>query len=118
MATPTEITLANLGNGDLMACVCVELRKLCENIADPNIKADAKRKLSINIEVKPDEKRSMAQITYSVKTTMPGQDAGKTVAYIAMAPGASAIGLFEVESQPPLFEEESEPAVMPLAKKA
>lgn len=118
MATPIEITLANLGNGDLMECASQELRKLCENIADPNIKADAKRKLQINIEVKPDEKRSMAGITYSVKTTMPGPDAGRTVAYIAMAPGASAISLFEVESQPPLFEEEPEPAVLPLAKKA
>ena len=64
MSTPTEITLANLGNGDLMECVGSELRKLCDNIADPNIKADAKRKLSITIEVKPDSKRSMAQITY------------------------------------------------------
>jgi len=71
MATPTEITLANLGNGALMECVGVELRKLCDNISDPNIKADAKRKLSISIEVKPDEKRQMAQITYSVKTSIP-----------------------------------------------
>ena len=48
---------------------------------------------------------------------MPGQDAGKTVAYIAMAPGSSAISLFEVESQPPLFEEEN-PSITKFRKEA
>ena len=100
-----------------MECVSVELRKICENIADPNIKTDAKRKLSISIEIKPDAKGQMAQIGYTIKSSMPGPEAGKTMAYIAMAPGSSAIGLFEVESHPPLFEEEN-PAIAPLAKRA
>lgn len=115
MDTPAEITLANLGNGDLLECASQELRKICQNIADPNVKTDAKRKLQINIEIKPDEKGQMAAIRYDVKTTMPGPDAGRTVAYIAMAPGAKAISLFEVESQPPLFGEE-EPGIAKLKR--
>ena len=53
----------------------------------------------------------------AIKKAVPGPEAGKTMAYIAMAPGSSAIGLFEVESHPPLFEEEN-PAIAPLAKRA
>ena len=106
MATPIEISLANLNGGDLMAVAAMELHKICENIADPNVKKDAKRKLQINIEIKPDAKGEMAQLTYNVKSTMPGPDAASTVAYIAVAPGSKSISLFEVESHPPLFENE------------
>ena len=119
MAAPIEITLANLGNGDLMECAAIELRKICDNIADPNVKTEAKRKLQINIEIKPDAKGQKAAISYGVKTTMPGPDAGQTVAYIAMGPGSKAISLFEVTKDPgtPLFDEEDLPGVTPLAKK-
>ena len=107
MTQPPEMTLANLGSGALMECATAELRKICDNIADPNIKTDAKRKLQINIVIKPDLKGAMAQITYEVKSNMPGPDAGKTMAYIAFTPETRAISLFEVESHPSLFEEES-----------
>lgn len=118
MATPVEMSLANLGNGGLMECAAHELRKICANIADPNIKTGVKRKLQINIVIKPDSKGQMAEITYDVKTTVPGPDAGKTMAYIAFTPETKAISLFEVESHPSLFEEETPlVAIAPLATK-
>ncbi len=110
----TEITLANLAGGGLMECATAELRRICENIQDPNVKADAKRKLQIEVLIEPDEKRSMARVTYSVKASMPGPDAGKTMAYIAQDPTSKALTLFEVETHPPLFEEPKTPLV-PLA---
>lgn len=107
---PPELTLANLGAGALMECATVELRKICENIADPNVKKDAKRKLSITIVVKPDEKGEMAAISYDLKTSCPGPDAGRTMAYIAKTPGSRDIGLFEVETHPSLFAQAEQPA--------
>ena len=119
MSAPTEMNLSNLGNGALMECATHELRKICESIADPNIKTDAKRKLQINIVIKPDAKGQMAQISYEVKSTIPGPDAGKTMAYIAFTPEAKAISLFEVETHPPLFEPEKPLApITPLEKRA
>lgn len=118
MAPPNEMTLANLGSGALMECATAELRKICDNIADPNIKTDAKRKLQINIVIKPDAKGQMASIAYEVKSSVPGPDAGKTMAYIAFTPETKAISLFEVESHPSLFEEQEPLAPIPqLAKK-
>lgn len=110
--TPQEVTLANLAGGELLETATAELRKICENIADPNIKTDAKRKLAIVITIKPDEKGQTALVAYEVKTTMPGPDPGKTMAYIAAAPGSSAISLFEVERHAPLFPEDKS-AVLP-----
>lgn len=114
---PTEMNLANLGGGALMECAAVELRKICDNIADPNIKTDAKRKLQINIIVKPDANGQMALITYEVKTTMPGPDAGKTMAYIAFTPETREISLFEVAAHPPLFEDVPLASITPLTPK-
>ena len=110
MGNPVELNLANLAGGELMECASVELRKICDNIADPNIKTEAKRKLRIDIEIKPDAQGAMAKITFGVKTTIPGPEAGQTVAYIARASEGKAISLFEVERHPPLFEE---PAPLP-----
>ena len=104
MGNPVEMNLANLGNGSLIECASHELRKICANIADPNVKKDAKRKLQINVVIKPDIKGQMAQITFEVKSSMPGPDAGKAMAYIAFAPETKEISLFEVETHPPLFE--------------
>lgn len=103
---PLEMTLANLAGGALLECATVELRKICDNIADPNVKTAAKRKLRIDITIEPDERGQTASISYEVKTVMPGPDAGRTMAHVARDPETNAISLFEVESHPPLFEQQ------------
>ncbi|BDU72946.1 hypothetical protein [Mesoterricola silvestris] len=103
---PTEITLANLAGGALMECATLEFRKICANIQDPNTSAEAKRKLTIVVLIEPDAKRCSGRITYEVKSSIPGPDAGKTEAYIAFDPGSESYGLFEVERHPPLFKPE------------
>lgn len=116
---PIEITLATLAGGALIECASHELRKICENIADPNTKADAKRKLQINVVIEPDEKRQMAKITYDVKSNMPGPDGGKTLAIIAVdAGGTGALTLFEAFTQPPLQTDDHAPLVPLDAKRA
>lgn len=107
-----EVTLANLGGGELMELATRELRKICENIADPNIKTDAVRKMAINISIKPDKKGQTAEITYGLKSSLPGPDSSKTTAYIAMAPGSEEISLFGMDiRQNELFAEQKEPTV-------
>jgi len=109
---PTEVTLSNLGGGELESLVRRELKKICENIADPAIKTEATRKLAINLTVKPDKKGQTAEIKYTVKSTLPGADASTTTAYIAMAPGTTDISLFGMDiRQGDLFGEKKEPTV-------
>lgn len=108
---PVEMTLANIGNGDLMEAATIELRKIGDNIVDTNVKTDAKRKLTINITIEPDATGQLAKISYDLKTTLPGPEAGKAVATIAMAPDSSVISFWQLERPLPFDEQ---PAALPL----
>jgi hypothetical protein len=111
------INLANLDGGGLMELASREFHKICDNIADPNVRTEASRKMVITIEVKPDRKGQSADLSYSVKSTLAGPDKAKTTAYIAMAPGTSDISLFGVDvRQQDLFpesEQQSGPVAVP-----
>lgn len=78
---PTRITLSNLG--DLEAIVEREFGKICDNIADPNIKAEAVREMTVKIKVKPDKKKNTASIAYLVTTKVPGIEPNTATAFIA-----------------------------------
>lgn len=109
---PKRLTLASLGGGELELLVERELKKLCENIVDPNVKTEAVRKLTVVLSVKPDKKGQVADITYSVKSALPGPDASKTTAYIAMQPGTHEIALFGVDiRQSDLFKDPKESVI-------
>jgi hypothetical protein len=108
---PVEMTLANIGNGDLMEAATLELRKIGDNIANPNVKTDAKRKLTIDITIEPDGTGQLAKISYALKTTLPGPEAGKAVATIAMAPDSNVISFWQLERPLPFDEQ---PAALPL----
>lgn len=108
---PVEMTLANIGNGDLMEAATIELRKIGDNIANPNVKTDAKRKLTIEITIEPDATGQLAKIGYGLKTTLPGPEPGKTVATISMAPDSNVISFWQLERPLPYDEQ---PAALPL----
>jgi hypothetical protein len=95
MNKANKLTLANLGSGGLMEDADREFRKICENIADPNIPTDGVRTISITIKVKPDNKGQTAMVAYSVKSTMPGPEPGAATAWIAMEQGE--LGLYQMD---------------------
>ena len=95
MAKPNELTLTNIGGGGLAEDVSRELRRVCENIADPNVKTDAKRSIKIDLKIKPDSKGQTATVTYEVKTSMPGPNPGSSTAWIAMH--ENKLGLFQMD---------------------
>lgn len=95
MSQPKKLTLANIGGGELALLVEREMSAICENIADPNIKAEAVRSLKVEIKIKPDKRRQTAEITYQVKSAVPGIEANKTTAFIGMDQGE--LGLYGVD---------------------
>lgn len=107
---PVEMTLANIGHGDLMEAATLELHKIGADIANPNTKTDAKRKLTIEITFEPDATGQLAKISYALKTTLPGPEAGKAVATIAMLPEGKDISFFQLEQKLP-YEDTPLPAL-------
>lgn len=93
-----------------MEAATLELRKIGSDIANPNVKTESKRRLTIDITIEPDATGQLAKITYALKTTLPGPEAGKAVATIAMAPDSNAISFFQLEQKLP-FEDTPLPSL-------
>lgn len=90
-----KLTLATIGGGGLAEDFDREIRRLCENIADPNIPTEAKRSITVTVKVKPDKKGLTAAVTYSVTSSLPGAEPGEAVAWIAMVD--NQLGLYEAD---------------------
>lgn len=97
MSAAGKLNLATIGGGDLSALVDRAIAKVCENVADPNIKTEAIRKIKIAIKIKPDKNGQMAQMQYEVKTEVPGPEPGQATAYIAMDQATKEITLYPVD---------------------
>lgn len=75
-----DLDLSNIAGGGLQEKVDLEMKKVFENIHDPNTKATAKRKLTISIELVPDENREVVSVTSNVKPNLaPLTDVATTV---------------------------------------
>lgn len=64
------IDISSIGGGALAEKVNIELRKLAENVMDPNTKPDAVRTLTIQIKIKPDETRQIGASEINVKSAL------------------------------------------------
>lgn len=71
------ITFDTIGNGELEVMFNRELRKVGENIMDPNMDPDTARSITISIEFKPDGSGAVHG-TYNVKSKLAGARKGKT----------------------------------------
>lgn len=75
-----DLDLSDIAGGGLQEKVDLEMNKAFENIHDPNTKATVKRKLTINIELVPDENREVVSVSSNVKSTLaPLTDVATTV---------------------------------------
>lgn len=75
-----DIDLSSIAGGGLQEKFDLEVDKVFENIHDPNTKATAKRKVTITIELTPDENREVVSVTSNVKSVVaPLTDVGTTI---------------------------------------
>lgn len=87
MSNEIDLQLSELANGAIQEKLDGELKKVFENIHDPNTKATAKRTVTIKLEFKPDENRQViilesdfstkpAPVTGISTTILTGKDIG------------------------------------------
>lgn len=70
MNTPM-IDFARMAGGAVQERLNVELRKLAENVLDPNTPATKARKLTITLTVKPDGNRDLGSLEIDTKLSIP-----------------------------------------------
>jgi hypothetical protein len=86
-----RVSLATLGGGRAIEAVDVELERIFSNIIDPNTEAEKSRKVTLTIEVKPNEERTQAIVIYQAKSSLAPDKAHATMFYLGMsADGAVA----------------------------
>lgn len=109
-----DITLDNLGMGALKEQFGVELQKVLDNIADPNTDAKKARKITIDVTIKPNEKRNIATMTLQARSSLVPSGAIETDIYIdrdkdgqvvaeelhGQVPGQTSINDFIDKAQP------------------
>lgn len=64
------VELSKLANGAVDERLNIELQKVLDNIQDENTDAIAARKITLAITLKPDETRSLANVSVQAKTTL------------------------------------------------
>lgn len=65
-----KLNLDTLQGGAARELFEIELQKVLRNIADPNTKPDAVRKLTLEVTIKPSEKRSMLYVAVKASSKL------------------------------------------------
>lgn len=70
MANDVRSSLLQMAKGAIQERVDYEVSKVIDNILDVNTDPLAKRKVTLTVELKPDEDRQVVKITASAKSTL------------------------------------------------
>lgn len=106
--TPTElneVSLDKLGNGAALELFDRELRRVIENIADVNTEAEAKRKITITVEIMPHESRDSAAVKIQAKSNIAPYKGHGTVVHIGRETKGGPLTALE-RNQRDFFEDE------------
>lgn len=63
-------SILEMARGAIQERADYEITRLLENILDPNTSATAKRKLTINLELKPDDDRQIISVSVTAKSAL------------------------------------------------
>lgn len=70
MANDVRSSLLQMAKGAIQERVDYEVSKVIDNILDMNTDPTAKRKVTLTVELKPDEERQVVKITATAKSTL------------------------------------------------
>lgn len=75
-------SIMRMARGAFEERVDYEMDKVIQNILDPNTKATAKRKITLTIELTPDEDRRLIQVNVTAKSTIASTNPVSTSLYV------------------------------------
>lgn len=114
-----NVNILDVARGAIGEKLNYELAKVVENINDRNTKADAVRKLSITVSLKPDSERQNISMSTQVKSTLVPTNNIETSLYLTEDKGAPAL----VEMTPQIpgqvdmdGGEQAQPKIISIAK--
>jgi hypothetical protein len=102
------ITLATLAGGSAVAKFDRVLRDAIRNIKDPNVPATKKRRVTLTVDLEPDDDREQVDVTFSVKGTLAAPKEGGTRFYLREDVTGNIIASEKDQRQPGLGFDEAD----------
>ena len=102
MANQRQIrNLDELMDGSLTERFNYELRRVLENVFDPNTDPKKKRAIAINISIAPNEKRDAAEFKVEVKSTLAPPVPNAQTVFLSKDEQTGAVTATEITNQTP-----------------
>lgn len=80
----TKESIMQMAGGAFLERVDYEMNKVVDNILDPNTKPTKTRKITVTIELTPDDERSKINVNVTAKSTLaPTNPVGTTLAFMS-----------------------------------
>lgn len=88
----TKQSIMQMANGAFLERVDYEMERVIENILDPNTNATKARKITVMIELKPDDDRNKIGVSVTAKSTLaPTNPVGTSLAFTSDANGEAVL---------------------------
>lgn len=100
------VSLHNLNQGAAIIMFDEALEKVLENIADPNIPAEAKRKIVLTVTIQPDRQRRMGNADIGIDLKLAGRIGASTTIYLAGKEAGRRVAVENDPGQGGLFDED------------
>lgn len=110
-------SIMRMAHGAFEERVDYEMDKVIQNILDPNTKATAKRKITLTIELTPDDERRQIQVSVTAKSTLAATNPVATSLYVT-GDGNGELVVAEMVPQVPADEHGRHAAGSPEAAQA
>ena len=90
-----------MARGGFLERVDYEMARIVDNILDANTKATAKRKLTITMELQPDDDRESITARFTAKSTLTPTNPVQTMLYVSGSDSTGEVQISEMAPQIP-----------------
>ena len=116
-------SILEMSQGAILERVNYEMQKVIDNILDANTKPDAKRKLTVTLELVPDAERRTITVKTTAKSHLVATDPITTGLFITTKPGTGEMLVAEMVPQIPGQYDfsggfQDDPKILKLAREA
>lgn len=93
-----SLSVENMCNGGLVERIHEELQRVVANIVDVNTPAKKPRKVKMEITIRPNEHRNMAEVLVKTSSCLQSPEPIETSIYIGLDPRTGEVGASEMAS--------------------
>jgi hypothetical protein len=104
-----DVTLETLGKGAANELFTAELRRVVENVMDPNAPAKTKRVINLKFTFAPSEDRRSCGVGIEATSKIAAPNGGSAVIYVGKRMGEAVASIYDAEQMQLDYDKQSRP---------